>query len=86
MANTLFYLLDRETDVAIWGEKVATLGHRYNLEGTMTTVEKTTTDRKASQKGLTDLLTNCYVMTLDERIALYESEGWKATEDLDELE
>lgn len=86
MANTLFYLLDRETDVAIWGEKVATLGHRYNLEGTMTTVEKTTTDRKASQKGLTDLLTNCYVMTLEERIALYESEGWKAHEDLDELE
>mgnify|MGYP003571259742 CR=1 FL=1 len=86
MANTLFYLLDRETDVAIWGEKVATLGHRYNLEGTMTTVEKTTTDRKASQKGLTDLLTNCYVMTLEERIALYESEGWKATEYLDELE
>ena len=86
MANTLFYLLDRETDVAIWGEKVATLGHRYNLEGTMTTVEKTTTDRKASQKGLTDLLTNCYVMTLEERIALYESEGWKATEALDELE
>lgn len=81
MAHTLFYLLDRDTDVAIWGEKVATLGHRYNLEDTMTTVEKTTTDKKASQKGLTDLLTNCYVMTLDERIALYESEGWKASEE-----
>ena len=83
MAQATFYLLSKEKDVAIYGEHLASI-HRYNVAGTYTFANTTTTQKRAASQDLMYLLDGEQIYSAAERLAAMETDEWKVADEEEE--